>query len=92
MDMREHELLSVIAEHTGPDVASRVVDAIVATWGGEMQMIPNGTSVQRWERNQEIRRMVSLGVSSDAIAERLGLSVRHTRRLITALVTPVPIQ
>jgi len=82
--MQENELFAAIANRIGPELAQEAVGAIIETWGGESQMIPNGVRMRNRLRNQEIRDLFSRGLSPGAIAERFNLSVRHVIRLISA--------
>jgi len=55
-------------------------------------MIPNGTRTRRMLREEEVRRLFACGLSASAIAERVGISQRHVRRLIATAITPFPAQ
>ena len=90
--MQENELFAAIADRIGPEKAQDAVEAIIANWGGEAQMIPNGARMRNRLRNQEIQRLISLGISPRIIAMRVGISERHVRRVVAAAIKPFPVQ
>ncbi len=80
--MREYELREKLAERLGEESARLAVEVIISEWGGCRLDIPKGRESQRRRRDNEIRRLASLGVSHADLERRYGLSGRHLRRII----------
>jgi len=64
------------------DVRNRVELEVRQVWGGERLYIPHESQAVRQHRNQQIIASWQRGELPANIAERMGLSSRHVRRLI----------
>lgn len=80
--MREDQLVEIMAQAIGQELAQKAVEALVEELGGSRIDIPTAKVARRSLRNAEIRRRYRDGAGYLVLAQRYGLSEKQIRRIV----------